>query len=64
MCFDGGMEGTYGAPHVAVPFCGGVDGDLDALLGGAVCWVFERGGEVDVVCHRTGAVDVVLVCTD
>ena len=50
-------------PHVTVPFRGAVNGNLD-LLGGSICRVLVACGEVDIFCHRTAAVDVVLVGTD
>jgi len=59
-----GLRDQLGAPHVAVPFGGAVDGDLGALLGVCVAGVLVRGREVHVGCYGARAVDVVLVGAD
>lgn len=51
-------------PRVTVPFRGAVNGNLDTLLGGSIFRDLVACGEVDIFCHRTAAVDVVLVGTD
>jgi hypothetical protein len=51
-------------PHATVPFRGAVNGNLDTLLGGSICRVLVACGEVDIFCHRTATVDVLLVGTD
>lgn len=42
-----GLRDELGAPHVAVPFCGIVDGDFSALLAASIAGVFVVGREVD-----------------
>lgn len=59
-----GLGDELCAPHVAVPLCGVVDGDLDTLLAAGICGVLVRGREVDVFCYVAGAVDIVLVGAD
>ena len=59
-----GLGDELGAPHVAVPFRGAVNGDLGTLLGVGVGWVLEVGRQVDVFLNRAGSVDVVLVVSD
>jgi len=55
-----GLRDQLRAEHVvAVPDGAVVNSDLDALRTAAVCWVLVAGGEVDVVGHRTRAVDIV-----
>lgn len=58
----GGLGDQLGAQHaLAVPLCGLVDGDLDALLGGCVGGVLEGRVQVHVFGDGARAVDVVLV---
>lgn len=58
----GGLGDQLGAQHaLAVPLCGLVDGDLDALLGGCVGGVLEGAVQVHVFGDGAWAVDVVLV---
>lgn len=59
-----GLWDQLRAPHVTVPFCSAVDGDLGTLLGVCVARVLVRRGQVDVGSHGSRAVDVVLVRTD
>ena len=59
-----GLGDELRTPHVAVPLCGVVDGDLGALLAACVRGVLVRWGEVDVVGYCAVAVDVVLVWAD
>ena len=59
-----GLRNQLGAPHIRVPFGGAVDCDFGAMLGVCVAWVLVRGGEVDVGCYGSRAVDIVLVGTD
>jgi hypothetical protein len=58
----GGLGDQLGAQHaLAVPLCGLVDGDLNALLGGRVGGVLEGAVQVHVFGDGAWAVDVVLV---
>ena len=50
-------------PHVTVSFRGAINGNLGTSLRGSICRVLVACGEVDVFCHRTAAVDVVMVGT-
>lgn len=61
-CF--GLGNKLCAPHVAIPFCGAVDGDLCALLGASITRVLVVGRKVDVICYGAGAMDVVLIVAD
>jgi hypothetical protein len=56
-----GLRDQLRAPHVAVPFGGAVNRDLDALLRRRVRGVFVLRRQRDVVGDRARAVDVVLV---
>ena len=59
-----GLWNQLGAPHIAVPFRGAVDGDFGALFGVRVAGVLVGWGQVHVRGYRTRAVDVVLVGAD
>lgn len=63
---DGGVSlgNQLGAPHVAVPERGVVDGDLRALRGTFVGGILEGRVEIDVCGDIFRAVDVVLIRAD
>lgn len=51
----------FSSPHIRVPESCRVNSDLNTLLRDSIGRVLIRGREVDIVCHRSGSVDVVLV---
>lgn len=60
-----GLRDELCPSHVlAVPVSRLVKGDLGTLLGPSICWVLVVGGQVDVVGHGRGAVDIVLIGPD
>lgn len=59
-----GLRDELCAPHVAVPLCGVVDGDLGTLLATGIRRVLVGGRKVDILCYGARTVYVVLVGTD
>lgn len=59
-----GLRNELRTPHVAVPLCGVVDGDLGSLLAARIGRVLVGRREVDVVRYCAVPVDVVLVWSD
>lgn len=63
--WSAGLWNQLGTSHVlTVPVSSSVNGDLDTLVGGGVCWILVAWGEVDILSDGLRSVDIVLVWAD